>query len=82
VKKRGYGNAYLRGFREQKEYNSNGDAMVPFPLKPLRVYSTPLKGDADMVRAPDYRVIYKRSHAALLGIIGNPILTWLLNVSF
>lgn len=83
--KRGYGNAYLRGFREAKgDIIVMGDADGTYPFETTYEFIQPLlKGDADMVMGSRLKGdIQKGAMPALHRYIGNPFLTWLLNVLF
>lgn len=82
---RGYGNAYLRGFKE-----SNGDIIVmgdadgTYPLNTTYEFVQPLlTGDYDMVMGSRLKgEIKKGAMPALHRYVGNPFLTWLLNALF
>ena len=83
--KRGSGNAYLRGFREAKgDIIVMGDADGTYPFETTYEFIQPLlKGDADMVMGSRLKGdIQKGAMPALHRYIGNPFLTWLLNVLF
>lgn len=83
--KRGYGNAYLRGFREAKgDIIVMGDADGTYPFETTYEFIQPLlNGDADMVMGSRLKGdIQKGAMPALHRYVGNPFLTWLLNALF
>jgi glycosyltransferase involved in cell wall biosynthesis len=83
--KRGYGNAYLRGFKEAKgDIIVMGDADGTYPLNTTYEFIQPLiKGDADFVMGSRLKGnIQKGAMPALHRYIGNPFLTWMLNSLF
>lgn len=83
--KRGYGNAYLRGFKEAKgDIIVMGDADGTYPLDTTYEFIQPiLKGEADMVMGSRLKgEIQKGAMPPLHRYIGNPFLTWLLNALF
>ena len=83
--KRGYGNAYLRGFKEAKgDIIVMGDADGTYPLNTTYEFIQPLLNeDYDMVMGSRLKGdIRKGAMPALHRYIGNPFLTWLLNALF
>jgi len=83
--KRGYGNAYLRGFKEAKgDIIVMGDADGTYPLDTTYEFIQPLlKGEADMVMGSRLKgEIQKGAMPPLHRYIGNPFLTWMLNALF
>ncbi len=83
--KRGYGNAYLRGFKEAKgDIIVMGDADGTYPLNTTYEFIQPLLNeDYDMVMGTRLKGdIKKGAMPALHRYIGNPFLTWLLNALF
>lgn len=83
--KRGYGNAYLRGFKEAKgDVIVMGDADGTYPLNTTYEFVQPLlTGDYDMVMGSRLKGdIQKGAMPALHRYVGNPFLTWLLNALF
>jgi len=84
-KKRGYGNAYLKGFSEAKgDIVVMGDADGTYPFQMTYEFIQPiLNGEADFVMGSRLKGdIKKGAMSALHRYIGNPFLTWLLNVLF
>lgn len=83
--KRGYGNAYLRGFKEAKgDIIVMGDADGTYPFSTTYEFIQPiLNGKADMVMGSRLKGdIQKGAMPPLHRYIGNPFLTWLLNTLF
>jgi len=83
--KRGYGNAYLMGFKESKgDIIVMGDADGTYPLNTIYEFVQPLlTGDYDMVMGSRLKGdIQKGAMPALHRYVGNPFLTWLLNALF
>lgn len=83
--KRGYGNAYLKGFKEAKgDIIVMGDADGTYPLNTTYEFIQPLlKEDYDMVMGSRLKGdIKKGAMPPLHRYIGNPFLTWLLNALF
>lgn len=83
--KRGYGNAYLKGFGEAKgDIIVMGDADGTYPFQIIYEFIQPiLKGEADFVMGSRLKGdIKKGAMPALHKYIGNPFLTWLLNALF
>ena len=84
-KKRGYGNAYLRGFKEAKgDIIVMGDADGTYPLNTTYKFIQPLINEkADFVMGSRLKGdIQKGAMPALHRYIGNPFLTWMLNSLF
>lgn len=82
---RGYGNAYLSGFKEAKgDIIVMGDADGTYPLNTTYEFIQPLlTGDYDMVMGSRLKGnIQRGAMPALHRYIGNPFLTWLLNALF
>jgi len=83
--KRGYGNAYLKGFSESKgDIVVMGDADSTYPFETTYEFIQPLiNGEADFVMGSRLKgEIQKGAMPALHRYIGNPFLTWILNVLF
>lgn len=83
--KRGYGNAYIRGFNEATgDVIVMGDADGTYPFDEMLEFIQPiLNGKADFVMGSRLKgEIKKGAMPALHQYIGNPFLTWLLNVLF
>jgi len=83
--KRGYGNAYLRGFKEAKgAIIVMGDADGTYPLSTTYEFIQPLlKEDYDMLMGSRLKGDIKEgAMPALHRYVGNPFLTWLLNTLF
>lgn len=84
-KKRGYGNAYLKGFAEAEgDIVVMGDADGTYPFEMTYEFVQPiLNGEADFVMGSRLKGdIKKGAMPALHRYIGNPFLTWVLNVLF
>lgn len=82
---RGYGNAYLRGFKESEgDIIVMGDADGTYPLNTTYEFVQPLlTGDYDMVMGSRLKGdIQKGAMPPLHRYVGNPFLTWLLNALF
>nr|WP_243687913.1 glycosyltransferase family 2 protein [Methanobacterium formicicum] len=82
---RGYGNAYLRGFKEATgDIMVMGDADGTYPFDEMVEFIQPiLKGDAEFVMGSRLKGdIRPGAMPALHKYIGNPFLTWVLNVLF
>jgi glycosyltransferase involved in cell wall biosynthesis len=82
---RGYGNAYLRGFSEATgDIMVMGDADGTYPFDEMVEFIQPiLKGDAEFVMGSRLKGDIKPgAMPALHKYIGNPFLTWVLNVLF
>ncbi|MGZ7068050.1 MAG: glycosyltransferase family 2 protein [Methanobacterium sp.] len=83
--KRGYGNAYLKGFSEAKgDIVVMGDADGTYPFEITYEFIQPiLKGEADFVMGSRLKGnIKKGAMPSLHKYIGNPFLTWILNALF
>jgi glycosyltransferase involved in cell wall biosynthesis len=83
--KLGYGNAYLRGFKEAKgDIIIMGDADGTYPLENIYEFIQPiLNKKADLVMCSRLRgEIQKGAMPLIHRYIGNPFLTWLLNSLF
>jgi glycosyltransferase involved in cell wall biosynthesis len=83
--KRGYGNAYLKGFSEATgDIVVMGDADGTYPFQMTYEFIQPiLKGEADFVMGSRLKGdIKKGAMPALHKYIGNPFLTWVLNRLF
>lgn len=83
--KRGYGNAYLKGFSEAEgDIIVMGDADGTYPFEMTYEFIQPiLKGEADFVMGSRLKGDIKPgAMPALHKYIGNPFLTWMLNALF
>ncbi len=83
--KRGYGNAYLKGFSEATgDIVVMGDADGTYPFQITYEFIQPiLKGEADFVMGSRLKGDIKEgAMPALHKYIGNPFLTWILNKLF
>ena len=82
--KRGYGNAYLAGIAvAQGRFIVMGDSDNTYDFCEIPLLLAPLRAGADFVIGSRFRgVIHPGSMAALHHYIGNPVLTWMLNVIF
>jgi glycosyltransferase involved in cell wall biosynthesis len=83
--KRGYGNAYLKGFSEATgDIVVMGDADGTYPFQITYEFIQPiLKGEADFVMGSRLKGDIKEgAMPALHKYIGNPFLTWVLNKLF
>ena len=83
--KRGYGNAYLKGFSEATgDIVVMGDADGTYPFQITYEFIQPiLKGEADFVMGSRLKGDIKEgAMPALHKYIGNPYLTWVLNKLF
>ncbi len=83
--KRGYGNAYLKGFQEAKGdiiVMGDADGTYPFPIT-YDFIQPILKGEADFVMGSRLKGDIKEgAMPALHRYVGNPFLTWVLNFLF
>jgi glycosyltransferase involved in cell wall biosynthesis len=81
---RGYGNAYLEGFRQSRgDIIVIGDSDGTYDFSELPLLVAPLFKGADMVVGSRFRgTIEKGSMPALHYYIGNPLLTKILNLAF
>lgn len=83
--KRGYGNAYLKGFSEAEgDIIVMGDADGTYPFEMTYEFIQPiLNGEANFVMGSRLKgEIKKGAMPALHKYIGNPFLTWMLNALF
>lgn len=82
--KEGYGNAYLCGFAAARgEYIVMGDADNTYDFLELPRLIEPLRAGSDLVIGSRFKgTLHKGSMTPLHQYIGNPLLTWLLNVIF
>jgi len=82
--KKGYGNAYLAAFEQAKgQYIVMGDADDTYDFLAIPELLAPLKNGADLVIGSRFKgTIQSGSMAALHRYIGNPLLTWMVNVIF
>jgi glycosyltransferase involved in cell wall biosynthesis len=84
VEKKGYGNAYLTGFNHALgRYLVMGDADNTYDFLDIPKLITPLRNGADFVIGSRFSgTIHKGSMDGLHRYIGNPILTWMINIFF
>ena len=84
VEKNGYGNAYLTGFNHAKgRYLVMGDADNTYDFLDIPKLLKPLSNGADFVIGSRFLgTIHKGSMDGLHRYIGNPILTWMINIFF
>jgi glycosyltransferase involved in cell wall biosynthesis len=82
--RRGYGCAYLRGLAEAKgDFIVMADADGTYPLKELRPFVAQLQDGKDLVLGSRFRGrIHSGAMPWLHRRIGNPVLTWVLNLFF
>ncbi len=82
--KPGYGNAYLAGFPHVKgRYIVMGDADNTYDFSEIPRMIAPLEAGVDFVVGSRFRgSIQKGSMAPLHQYVGNPLLTWMINVIF
>jgi glycosyltransferase involved in cell wall biosynthesis len=82
--KSGYGNAYLAGFAVARgRYIVMGDSDNTYDFCEIPKMIAPLKGGTDFVIGSRFKgTIRKGSMTPLHRYIGNPLLTWMLNVIF
>ena len=82
--KKGYGNAYLAAFEQAKgQYIVMGDADDTYDFLAIPELLAPLKNGADLVIGSRFKgTIQPGSMTALHRYIGNPLLTWMVNVIF
>jgi glycosyltransferase involved in cell wall biosynthesis len=80
----GYGSAYLTGLAEARgEYVVMGDADETYPLQELGPFVERLEGGDDLVIGSRFKgEIHGDAMPALNRLVGNPILTGMLNVLF
>jgi glycosyltransferase involved in cell wall biosynthesis len=81
---KGYGNAYLAGFKSAEgRYLVMGDADNTYDFLEIPKLIAPLKNGADFVIGSRFKgTIHKGSMDGLHRYIGNPVLTWMLNFVF
>jgi glycosyltransferase involved in cell wall biosynthesis len=84
VEKTGYGNAYLTGFNHAKgRYIVMGDADNTYDFLAIPELLAPFRNGADFVIGSRFLgTIHKGSMDGLHRYIGNPILTWMINIFF
>ncbi len=82
--KSGYGNAYLTGFRYARgHFIVMGDADNTYDFYEIPRLIEPLKNGADFVIGSRFKgTIHPGSMAPLHRYIGNPLLTWMINIIF
>ena len=82
--KKGYGNAYLAAFEQARgEYIILGDADDTYDFLEIPRLLVPLNAGADLVIGSRFKgAIHPGSMTALHRYIGNPVLTWMVNVIF
>jgi len=82
--KKGYGNAYLTGFKYARgRFIIMGDADNTYDFLEIPILLAPIKNGADFVIGSRFKgTIHKGSMDELHRYIGNPILTWMLNFIF
>lgn len=82
--KNGYGNAYLTGFiYAQGRYIILGDSDNTYDFSDIPKLLAPVKNGADFVIGSRFKgTIHPGAMTALHRYIGNPILTWMINVIF
>jgi glycosyltransferase involved in cell wall biosynthesis len=84
TEKYGYGNAYLTAFRHTRgRYIILGDADNTYNFSEIPNLLAPLQAGADFVIGSRFKgTIHKGSMAPLHRYIGNPLLTWMINIIF
>jgi len=82
--KDGYGNAYLTGFRcAQGRFIVMGDADNTYDFLEIPALLAPLKQGSDLVIGSRFRgTIHPGAMTPLHRYLGNPLLTWMINVIF
>jgi len=82
--KSGYGNAYLTAFKHARgRYIVMGDADNTYDFLEIPNLLAPLKNGADFVIGSRFKgTIQKGSMDGLHRYLGNPVLTWVLNIIF
>ena len=82
--KKGYGNAYLEAFRHaQGRFIVLGDADNTYDFSEIPKLLAPLKNGADFVIGSRFKgTIHPGAMSPLHRYIGNPVLTWMVNVIF
>lgn len=80
----GYGNAYLCGFKHARgRYIILGDSDNTYDFSEIPKLLSPLKDGADFVIGSRFKGnIHKGAMTPLHRYIGNPVLTWMINVIF
>ncbi len=80
----GYGNAYLTGFRHTRgRFIIMGDADNTYDFFDIPRLLSPLENSADFVIGSRFRgKIHKNSMTLLHQYLGNPLLTWMINIIF
>ena len=83
-KKSGYGNAYLAGIAEARgRFIVMGDSDNTYDFCDIPKLIAPLKGGVDFVIGSRFKgTIHKGSMTGLHRYIGNPLLTWMVNIIF
>ncbi len=83
-KKRGYGNAYLAAFEQaQGQCLVIGDSDNTYDFLEIPALLAPLKKGADLVIGSRFKgTIHAGAMTPLHRYIGNPVLTWMINVIF
>ena len=84
TERNGYGNAYLTAFRHARgRFIVMGDADNTYDFFQIPALLAPLKDGADFVIGSRFRgVIHPGSMTFLHRYIGNPFLTWMINIIF
>jgi glycosyltransferase involved in cell wall biosynthesis len=84
TEKNGYGNAYITGFKNARGlFIVMGDADNTYDFFDIPKLIAPLKTGADFVIGSRFKgVIHKGSMDELHRYIGNPLLTWMINIIF
>jgi glycosyltransferase involved in cell wall biosynthesis len=84
AEKIGYGNAYLTGFKHARgRFIVMGDSDNTYDFSDIPKLLVPLRNGADFVIGSRFKgTIHKGSMDSLHRYIGNPILTWMINVFF
>ena len=84
TEKNGYGNAYITGFKHARgRYIVMGDSDNTYDFLALPKLLGPLKNGADFVIGSRFQGrIHKGSMDGLHRYIGNPMLTWMINIFF
>jgi len=82
--KSGYGNAYLSGIRQaQGRYIIMGDSDNTYDFSEIPRLIAPLEAGADFVLGSRFKgTIHKGAMTPLHRYLGNPVLTWMINVIF
>ena len=80
----GYGNAYINGFKHaQGRYIVMGDADNTYDFFDIPKLLAPLRDGADFVIGSRFKgIIHHGSMDGLHRYVGNPLLTWMINVFF